>query len=157
MGFSSFLGRLLFASIFILSARQMYNEFGIDGGPAAKQFEPKLAVIQRQLTSKLGDVTLKIDVSHFVAAAIVLKGLGGFLFVFGSPFGAYLLLNYLILTTPLLYDFYNYSSDDREFHRLLEEFLQCLALIGALLFFLGMKISLPRKQLKKKGLKAKTT
>lgn len=30
--------------------------------------------------------------SHLVAGMIVLKGLGGFLFVFGSPFGAYLLV-----------------------------------------------------------------
>ncbi|XP_047335379.1 polyubiquitin-like [Impatiens glandulifera] len=39
-----------------------YNEFGIDGGPAANQ----LTIIQRQLTSKLGDVTLKIDMLAFV-------------------------------------------------------------------------------------------
>jgi hypothetical protein len=31
---------------------------------------------------------------HLVAGMIVLKGLGGFLFVFGSPFGAYLLVRF---------------------------------------------------------------
>ncbi|XAR57389.1 hypothetical protein NMG60_11025521 [Bertholletia excelsa] len=156
MGFFSFLGRVLFASLFILSAWQMFTDFGTDGGPAAKELAPKLAVIQDFMSSKLGDRALKIDVRHFVAGSIVLKGLGGFLFVFGSSLGAYLLLYHLAYTTPLLYDFYNYNYDNPEFFALLREFLQSLALFGALIFFLGMKNSIPRKQLKKKTPKTKT-
>ncbi|XP_059650894.1 uncharacterized protein LOC132297341 [Cornus florida] len=156
MGFFSFLGRVLFASLFILSAWQMFNEFGVDGGPAAKELAPKLVVPQKFLDSKLGEGVLKIDVKHFVGASIFLKGLGGFLFVFGSTFGAYLLLYHLAYATPLLYDFYNYDLGDPEFFVLLQEFLQCVALFGALIFFLGMKNSIPRKQLKKKTPKTKT-
>ncbi|KAL7177704.1 hypothetical protein ACSBR2_030968 [Camellia fascicularis] len=156
MGFLSFLGRVFFASLFILSAWQMFNDFGTDGGPAAKELAPKLAVLQKFLTSKLGESALKIDVRHFVAASIFLKGFGGFLFIFGSSLGAYLLLYHLAYTTPLLYDFYNYNYGGPEFFSLLEEFLQCIALFGALLFFLGMKNSIPRKQLKKKTPKTKT-
>ncbi|KAA8548780.1 hypothetical protein F0562_000464 [Nyssa sinensis] len=156
MGFFSFLGRLLFASLFILSAWQMFNEFGVDGGPAAKEVAPKFAVIQKFLTSKLGEGAPNIDVRHFVGASIFLKGLGGFLFVFGSSFGAYLLLYHLAYTMPLLYDFYNYAYGEPEFFVLLQEFLQWMALFGALLFFLGMKNSIPRKQLKKKTPKTKT-
>ncbi|KAK2972988.1 hypothetical protein RJ640_022045 [Escallonia rubra] len=156
MGFFSFLGRVLFASLFILSAWQMYNEFGVDGGSAAKEVAPKLVVVQRFITSKFGEGGPKIDVRHFVAASIVLKGLGGILFVFGSSFGAYLLLYHLLYTTPLLCDFYNYSYGEPEFFALLNEFVQCLALFGALLFFIGMKNSIPRKQHKKKAPKTKT-
>ncbi|XP_047315506.1 uncharacterized protein LOC124919325 [Impatiens glandulifera] len=157
MGFASFLGRLLFASIFILSARQMYNDLGTNDSPSAQQFAPKLAVLQGFLNTKFGDEAIQIDVNLLVAAAIVLKGLGGFLFVFGSTFGAYLMVYYLAFTTPVLFDFYKYSYGGDKFNYLLEEFMQGLALLGALLFFLGMKNSLPSKQLKKRIPKAKTT
>lgn len=39
-----------------------FDEFGTDGGPAAKELSPKLAVVQRFLTSKLGEGVPKIDV-----------------------------------------------------------------------------------------------
>lgn len=39
-----------------------FNDFGTDGGPAAKELAPKLAVVEKYLTSKLGEGALKIDV-----------------------------------------------------------------------------------------------
>lgn len=92
---------------------------------------------------------------------------------------------HLLYTTPLFYDFYNYRRDEPEFSSNLQECLQvylhynlivscilfcsaselwlnmmyiprqCVALFGALLYFLGMKNSLSRR-LKKKTPKAKT-
>ncbi|VFQ63355.1 unnamed protein product [Cuscuta campestris] len=154
MGFFSFLGRVLFASIFILSAWQMYNDFGEDDGPAAKELVPRLAVAKRFFASKFG-VSPNIDVKHIVAASLVLKGVGGLVFVFGSPLGAYLLMCYLIYITPFLYDFYNYKFGESHFFPLLHDFLQNVALFGALLYFLGMKNSISRRQLKKKTTKPK--
>ncbi|KAI3459471.1 hypothetical protein Pfo_016134 [Paulownia fortunei] len=156
MGFFSFLGRVLFASIFILSAWQMFNEFGEDGGPAAKEWAPKLALVKKSIDGIIGKNNLHIDARTLVAACISLQGLGGLLFVLGSSFGAFLLVFYLISTTPLLYDFYNYNVGESDFFRLLHEFLQCAALVGALLFFHGMKNSISRKQPKKKTPKPKT-
>ncbi|KAL7608053.1 hypothetical protein Lser_V15G13991 [Lactuca serriola] len=156
MGFFSFLGRLLFASLFILSAWQMFNDFGDHGGPAAEELAPKVASIQRFLASKIGNGVPKIDVKHVVLASMALKGVGGILFVFGSRTGAYLLMYYILFMTPLLHDFYDYETDDPKFHVLLPEFVQSLALLGALLFFLGMKTVLPRKLIKKKAIKTKT-
>lgn len=175
---------------------------------------------------------------HLILGAIVLKGLGSLLFVFGSTLGAlllvcillcviflldlhcivafvgfffgklfclnlfvsYLTYPYLCLFTqlihqavasPVLYDFYNYDVDKKEFVQLffkfsqvshwfalqtlrssgiricnvlikstsLHSFEQNLALLGALLFFIGMKNSMPRRSSssssKKKGPKAK--
>lgn len=94
-------------------------------------------------------------VRQFVATIIFLKGVGGILFVFGSTFGSFLLLSHLALTTPILYDFYNYRPTKPEYGLLLNEFIQNAALFGALLFFIGMKNSIPRKQLRKKTPKAK--
>lgn len=86
-----------------------------------------------------------------------MKGLGGLLFIFGSSLGAYLLLLHQAIVTPILYDFYNYDVDKTEFAQLFVKFTESLALFGALLFFIGMKNSMPRRPLKKKvAPKAKT-
>ncbi|XP_023538935.1 uncharacterized protein LOC111799718 [Cucurbita pepo subsp. pepo] len=156
MGFFSFLGRVLFASIFILSAWQMFNEFSNNGGSAAAELSPKVAVLRRNLSSKLGVAIPDIDVTHLVAISLSLKGIGGLLFVFGSSVGAYLLLLQLAIITPVLYDFFNISPQKPFFGILLGDFLQHIALFGALLFFLGMKNTVPKRQPKKKAPKTKT-
>lgn len=90
-----------------------------------------------------------------------------------------------MIATPILYDFYYYDSEDKEFIQLFIKFtqvravgklklevlsqrffvaivyrilysLQNMALFGALLFFIGMKNSIPRRQPKKKVPKTKT-
>ncbi|XP_018825204.1 uncharacterized protein LOC108994439 [Juglans regia] len=156
MAFASFLGRVLFASVFILSAYQEFNEYGLDGGPAAKALGPKYDAfakrVQSQLTMQLPD----IEVKHLVTAAIALKGFGGILFIFGSSLGAFLLLLHQLVATTILYDFYNYDSEEKEFAQLFIKFTQNMALFGALLFFIGMKNSIPRRQSKKKVSKTKT-
>eukprot|EP00268_Persea_americana_P031699 TRINITY_DN3096_c0_g1_i2.p1 TRINITY_DN3096_c0_g1~~TRINITY_DN3096_c0_g1_i2.p1 ORF type:complete len:158 (-),score=26.21 TRINITY_DN3096_c0_g1_i2:463-936(-) len=156
MGFISFAGRVLFASVLILSAWQEFNEFGVDGGPAAKNLRPKFELFTNHVTSYLGVRVPETEIKHLAAAAIALKGIGGILFIFGSSFGAYLLLMYLGVATPILYDFYNYDSEKPEFHQLFVKFTQNLALFGALLFFMGMKNSIPKRQHKKKVPKTKT-
>ncbi|KAF8394299.1 hypothetical protein HHK36_020506 [Tetracentron sinense] len=133
-----------------------FNEFGVDGGPAAKAVAPKYNVATEHVSFRLGIQLPVIENKHIVAAIISLKGIGGILFVFGSSLGAYLLLLHLAFTTPILYDFYNYDTSEPEFGELLVEFLQSVALFGALLFFLGMKNSIPRRQLNKKAPKTKT-
>nr|ACU22867.1 unknown [Glycine max] len=156
MGFSSFLGRVLFAPLFILTAWQMFNEFDANGGPISKELIPKLTVVKKNLSSKLGVALPDIDARQFIATIIFLKGVGGILFVFGSTFGSFLLLLHLAITTPLLYDFYNYRPGKPKYNQLLNDFLLNTALFGALLFFIGMKNSIPRSQLRKKTPKAKT-
>ncbi|XP_010457476.1 PREDICTED: uncharacterized protein LOC104738952 [Camelina sativa] len=143
MGFFSFLGRVLFASLFILSAWQMFTDFGADGGPAAKELAPKLDLTKAHLSSRFGVAFPNVEVKQVVWTIAALKGLGGLLFVIGNIFGAYLLAVYLVVVSPILYDFYNYGPEDRQFSLLLTEFLQSVALLGALLFFIGMKNSTP--------------
>ncbi|TYI61481.1 hypothetical protein E1A91_D10G175000v1 [Gossypium mustelinum] len=157
MGFASFAGRVFFASIFILSAWQMFNEFGVDGGPAAKELIPKLDLAKKHISSQLHVNLPDIEVRQLVATAIVLKGLGAILFVFGHGFGALLLFVYLLVSTPLLYDFYNYRPNEPQYSVLLGDFLQCVAQCGALIFFAGMKNSMPKRQLRRKSPKQKAT
>ncbi|KAH7844716.1 hypothetical protein Vadar_030934 [Vaccinium darrowii] len=155
MGFVSFLGRVLFASVFILSAWQEYNEFGIDGGPAAKSLSPKFDVFSKHLSVQTGLQVPDVEMKYLVAAAIAMKGLGSLLFILGSSLGASLLLLHQLIATPILFDFYNYDVDKKEFAEIFVKFTQSLALVGALLFFIGMKNSMPRRH-KKKAPKTKT-
>ncbi|XP_027164925.1 uncharacterized protein LOC113765074 [Coffea eugenioides] len=156
MALISFVGRLLFVSVFVLSAYQEFSEFGVDGGPAAKALSPKFSAFSKHVTSQTGLHLPPLEMKHLVLGAILLKGLGSFLFVFGSSFGAYLLLLHQAIASPILYDFYNYDADKKEFAQLFVKFTQNLALLGALLFFIGMKNSMPRRSAKKKAPKTKT-
>lgn len=156
MAFISFLGRVLFVSVFVLSAWQEFNEYGVDGGPAAKSLQPKFGVFSKHVSTHTGLQLPDFEIKLLVAGAIALKSLGSLLFIFGSSLGAYLLLLHQAIATPILYDFYNYDTDKKEFSVLFVKFTQSLALLGGLLFFIGMKNSIPRRTLKKKAPKSKT-
>ncbi|KAK2972989.1 hypothetical protein RJ640_022046, partial [Escallonia rubra] len=156
MAFVSFLGRVLFASVFILSAWQEFNEFGVDGGPAANSLAPKFRVFSKHVSTNTGLQVPVFEIKYLVAAAIGMKAIGGLLFIFGSSLGAVLLLLHQAIATPILYDFYNYDTEKKEFAQLFVKFTQSLALLGALLFFIGMKNSTPRRLVKKKAPKSKT-
>lgn len=155
MAFFSFVGRVLFASVFILSAWQEFNDFGTNGGPAAKAFGQKFNVFSKHVSLHTRLQVPEFELKVLVAAAIALKGVGGLLFIFGSTLGAYLLLLHQLISTPILHDFYNYNPESREFYQLFTKFTQSLAMLGGLLFFIGMKNSMPRRQLKKKFPKSK--
>ncbi|XP_021752066.1 uncharacterized protein LOC110717627 [Chenopodium quinoa] len=155
MAFMSFVGRVLFVSVFILSVWQEFNDFGVDGGPAARALRPKFNAFSKHVLSHTGFKLPPVEMQHLIAASIALKGLGSLLFILGSSFGAYLLILHQVLATPILYDFYNYDADHKEFAQLFIKFTQNLALFGALLFFIGMKNSMPRRQVKKKVPKTK--
>ena len=47
-----------------------FNDFGTDGGPAAKELAPKLAFVQKFLNSKLGEGSPKIDVRHLFSLVL---------------------------------------------------------------------------------------
>ncbi|KAK8623779.1 hypothetical protein V6N13_065142 [Hibiscus sabdariffa] len=156
MGFVSFVGRVLFASVFLLSAWQEFNGFGDDGGPAAKALKPKFNVFSKTVSVHTGVQVPEFDIKYLVAASVAFKGVGGILFTFGSSIGAYLLILQLLIVTPILFDFYNYDTEKKKYDILFIKFTQNLALLGALFFFIGMKNSMPKRQHKKKAPKTKT-
>ncbi|XP_047339909.1 uncharacterized protein LOC124943451 [Impatiens glandulifera] len=119
-----------------------FSEFGVDGGPAAKTLKPKFNIFLKHATDHTGLKVSDVEIKHLIAASIVMKGLGSFLFIFGSSIRAYLLLLHKLIATPILYNFYNYDDDRKEYGQLFVKFTQSLALFGAILFFIGMnKIS----------------
>ncbi|AQK42742.1 HR-like lesion-inducing protein-related isoform X1 [Zea mays] len=156
MGFISFVGRVLFASLFLLSAYQEFIEFGNDGGPAAKTLKPKFNLFVKLVSKNTGLGVPHIDIKTVIAATMFLKGFGGLLFIVSSSFGAFLLLIYLAFITPIVYDFYNHEMESTLFVDLFFKFIQNLAFMGALLFFLGMKNSIPKRRSKGRTTKTKT-
>ncbi|WVY90854.1 hypothetical protein V8G54_036368 [Vigna mungo] len=85
-----------------------------------------------------------------------------------SAFKAFVVVFVIALTFGVLYDFYNYRPGKPKYNHLLNEFMLNLIysivgtfddrtqhFLGALLFFIGMKNSTPRSQLRKKIPKAK--
>ncbi|PPD67673.1 hypothetical protein GOBAR_DD35450 [Gossypium barbadense] len=89
--------------------------------PLSVQVEliPKLDLAKKHISSQLHVNLPDIEVRQLVATAIILKGLGAILFVFGHGFGALLLFVYLLVSTPLLYDFYNYRPNEPQYSVLL--------------------------------------
>ncbi|PWA72479.1 HR-like lesion-inducer [Artemisia annua] len=157
MAFLSFVGRVLFVSVFVLSAVQEFKDFGEDGGSATKALTPKFHVLSKHITTHTGFQVPAFEIKLLIAGAIALKALGSFLFIFGSTIGATLLILHQLIATPILYDFYNYDIEKKEFLQLFIKFAQSLSLLGALLFFIGMKNSIPRRSTMTKKAKTKTT
>lgn len=148
----------IFYEVFFLPFLNLYlllicrfNEFGVDGGPAAKLLRPKFNAFSKHVATQTGFQLPPVEMQHLILGAMVVKGLGSLLFVLGSSLGAYLLLLHQAIATPILYDFYNYDPEKKEFAQLFVKFTQNLALLGALLFFIGMKNSMPRRASKKKA------
>eukprot|EP00250_Pteridium_aquilinum_P002765 c12977_g1_i1 orf=141-608(+) len=153
MGFTSFVGRVLFSAIFIFAAWHKIMDFGQDGGSALKAMRPKIDLLKNHLTS-FGVTPPEVELKYLLMAAIALEGLGGILFTLGTSVGAYLLIIFLAAVTPIMHDFYNYDISSHEYVAEFTQFLKNLSLFGGLLFFLGMK-NYAAKKSKKKVVKAK--
>eukprot|EP00250_Pteridium_aquilinum_P011816 c20324_g1_i1 orf=410-877(-) len=153
MGFTSFAGRVLFSAIFIFEAWYKVTDFGNDGGSYSRSMEPKIGVLKSHIAS-LGISVPEFQLKHLLMVAIAFEGLGGALFLFGSRLGAYLLLIFLAVVTPIMHDFYNYDISSPDYAKEFLQFLKNLSLFGALVFFLGMKSYAATKS-KKKVVKSK--
>ncbi|KAM0926085.1 hypothetical protein ACQ4PT_003909 [Festuca glaucescens] len=138
----SFVGRVLFASIFLLSVYQEASEFGYDGGPAAKSLEPKFNLFVKQVSTYTGITVPHVEIKTIVATTMFLRAFGASMFIIYSSFGPFLLHAYLAFITPIVYDFYNYKRGSPQFVQLGTQFVQNMAFYGALLFFWGMKRSI---------------
>jgi len=145
MGFLSFVGRVLFTSIFVLSAYQEGMELGSGGGPTTESMEPKFNLFFKHVSNYTGMVVPHIEIKTVIAATVYLRAFGVGFFIFYESFGAFLLTVYLAFITPVICDFYNYEKKSPQFVQLHAQCAQNLALYGALLFFVGMQNSIPMR------------
>ncbi|KAM0926084.1 hypothetical protein ACQ4PT_003908 [Festuca glaucescens] len=98
-----------------------------------------------------------VEIKSVIVATMYIRVFGGLMFILYSSVGAFLRLVYLVFITPVVYDFYHYEMESPQFVQLFTQFSQNLALCGALVFFLGMKSSIPRRYSKRRITKSKTT
>ncbi|KAJ4878252.1 HR-like lesion-inducing protein-related [Raphanus sativus] len=147
MGFFLFLGRVFFASLIIVSAWQMFNGFGVDGGPAAKEWSLKLNLAKANLSYRLWVNLPNIEVRQGSVTVVSLIAIGGVIFVIRKIFGAYLRPQsnvscgcvqsrhwavYFTVVSPILYDIYNNGPEDRYFSPFWIELLKNVASFGAM-------------------------
>ncbi|CAM6100147.1 unnamed protein product [Calypogeia fissa] len=150
MGLLLITGRVLFSAIFVLAAWQKINDFGHDGGAAAKTLSPRYALFHYHIYNFLGFDLPHVEIKRLLLAAIGLEGLGGLLFMLGSSLGVYLLLIFLAAVTPIMHDFYNFDFGGADYVNQFMQFLKNLSLFGALLFYLALKNSATKRRKKTK-------
>lgn len=140
MGNTALLGRFLFAFLFIACGAQKLASFNLTkGGPAMDIMEPKLDHFidsLRTLTGAEIDVPKEFYI-YLLGAAIFLELAGGVLFLMGSKFGAGLLVIFVTAVTPIIHNFWAMSEGSSEYIAEMNMFFKNVALLGALLFFIG--------------------
>ncbi|KAG7578369.1 HR-like lesion-inducer [Arabidopsis thaliana x Arabidopsis arenosa] len=96
------IGRALFASSFFLSAWHDYMELIANWKGTEDYWSPKFGYS--------GD-----QIKHLMTVSIIVRTLGGLIFIYGSFSGAFLLLMYQGIATMIHHDFYNHRIDTEEF------------------------------------------
>jgi hypothetical protein len=127
----AFFGRMAFAFVFFISAVQDYADHYGDGGPIEKTIGPAVNLLTRFgskiLTFYTGMQVVAFDVKLLEFSLISAKATGALWFIFGQSIPAYFLLVTQILSTVI------------PFPTNLNDFTQNLTLIGALLYYIGLK------------------
>ncbi|KAF8098693.1 hypothetical protein N665_0260s0003 [Sinapis alba] len=128
-------GRTAFALVFIISAIQDYaDHFGGGGGPLEKTVGPAVNVMTKYgskvLTFYTGMQVVAFDVRLLEFSLITAKGTAALWFIFGQSMPAYFLLATQMLSTVI------------PFPTNLNDFTQNLTLVGALLYYIGLKHSI---------------
>ncbi|XP_033148617.1 uncharacterized protein LOC103833853 isoform X1 [Brassica rapa] len=96
------IGRALFSSSFFFSAWHDYMELSSNWEGAQDYWRPKFGYS--------GD-----QIKHLMAISIIVKTLGGLIFIYGSFFGAFLLLLHQFIVTMIHHDFYSHRVDIEQF------------------------------------------
>ncbi|RID79975.1 hypothetical protein BRARA_A02674 [Brassica rapa] len=137
----AFFGRMAFALVFIISAVQDYaDHFGGGGGPLEKTVGPLVNVMTKYgskvLTFYSGMQVVAFDVRLLEFSLITAKGTAALWFIFGQSIPAYFLGLGIRgpnrLATQILSTIIRFPTN-------LNDFTQNLTLIGALLYYIGLK------------------
>eukprot|EP01023_Acetabularia_acetabulum_P064291 TRINITY_DN826_c0_g1_i1.p2 TRINITY_DN826_c0_g1~~TRINITY_DN826_c0_g1_i1.p2 ORF type:complete len:169 (-),score=25.93 TRINITY_DN826_c0_g1_i1:209-715(-) len=140
------LGRVCLALIFIMSGFQKLQTFDVGtGGPVMDVMLPSMDLliekIQAQSVFQIEEQHLNLIKDNYkwlLLAAALMETVGGVLFVFDLSLGAYLLLIFTVVVTPIIHNFYDLPES---YEQMLEmvNFLKNVTIAGGLLIYLGMK------------------
>ncbi|CAL8471434.1 g10976 [Coccomyxa elongata] len=135
----SFVGRLLFSFLFLSSGAQKLQSFNLaTGGPVMSLMAPKMDTFLGHIKDLTG-FAVPLEKEHYVlllGAAVFLEIVGGTLFLLNFDAGAIFLLLFTVSVTPVIHNWWDIKDQNAQLVELIM-FFKNIALIGALLFFLG--------------------
>ncbi|CAL5224319.1 g6987 [Coccomyxa viridis] len=135
----SFIGRLLFALLFLSSGAQKLQSFNVTtGGPVMSLMAPKMDTFLGHIKDFV-KVDIPLEKEHYVlllGGAIFLELAGAVLFLANYSAGAYMLLLFTVSVTPVIHNWWDIKDQNAQLVELIM-FFKNIALIGALLFYLG--------------------
>ncbi|KAK9918181.1 hypothetical protein WJX75_002012 [Coccomyxa subellipsoidea] len=141
----SFVGRLLFSFLFLSSGAQKLQSFNMaTGGPVMSLLAPKMDTFLSHVKDLTG-IAVPLEKEQYVfllGAAVFLEIVGGTLFLLNYDVGAIFLLLFTVSVTPVIHNWWDIKDQNAQLVELIM-FFKNIALIGALLFFLGREK--PRK------------
>lgn len=142
MGLINLTGRLLFAFLFLSSGAQKLSTFNLsNGGPTMEFMAPKMDVAVQHIEKLIGH-SLNVPKAFYVyalGASIFAELAGGVLFVLGSGLGAYLLITFLSVVTPIMHPFWDMKDGSEEQIADMVQFFKNVALLGSLLIFVSAR------------------
>jgi uncharacterized membrane protein YphA (DoxX/SURF4 family) len=139
-----FLGRVLFAFLFISSGLSKMQGFYDNSTKLISMLQPRISQAVVQVWSLLHVDMKAPTITPFVTtyalyAAIFLELVGGVCFIFFPRAGSGLLGLYLISITPIMHDFYNHAPGSQAYVAEMIHFLKNLALLGTLIMVMGQQ------------------
>ncbi|KAL3147255.1 hypothetical protein ABBQ32_002747 [Trebouxia sp. C0010 RCD-2024] len=136
----AFIGRVLFAFLFLSSGFQKLTSFNLStGGPVMSGMAPKMDNFLRTV-DQLAGVQLPLPQGSYIfllAIAIFLELAGGLLFIFNSTLGAVLLSLFMIAVTPVMHNFWDEKENSPGRLNETINFFKNVAILGSLLFYIG--------------------
>merc|ERR1712188_235156 len=141
--FMRFLGRVLFAFLFISSGLSKMQGFYDNSSKFVSMLQPRISQAVDNVWTVLHlDVAMRpeINSAHAVYAlyvTIFLELVGGVCFVIFPTFGSALIALYLMYITPIMHDFYNHPPGSQQYVAEMIHFLKNVALLGAAFFVMG--------------------
>eukprot|EP00892_Ulva_mutabilis_P003434 jgi/Ulvmu1/1462/UM011_0192.1 len=147
MAYMDWLGRILFASIFLTSGFIKLSNYEYEtGGDAMPEIATKLDVAMKTISSNIPSLNFTHrDVQAYYRqlylAAIVLEVGGAIALIAGYDIGAYALIAFIVPATFVMHDFWNASDNDAASPDIIN-FMKNVVIVGALLMILSLKAQL---------------
>ena len=157
MALTAFVGRCMFAFVFMASALNKLQTF-IDGGEelsaALGMLSPRLDAARDAFASKTGIHLrfLPLGDVHLLAAATFLEGAGAALLILDVTLGAKMLMLFVMLVTPVMHPFWTHEDRSSAAYAVdMIAFFKNVALCGALLTYVAMKAPVAALAASKRG------
>jgi hypothetical protein len=141
MGFTAFVGRAMFALVFLASSLNKLQSLAEGGREIHDMVSPRLDDARAALSAKTGfDPFALVGNAQLLALATAMELAGAALFAADFALGAKLLMLFVMVVTPVMHPFWAHedpTSAEASVDMIM--FFKNVAMFGALLFYGAMK------------------